>query len=119
MKEFFVGILKYMKILFKVLIVISVILVIISMAFEFTTSVVFYYAAMISFIIAFMSISGNMKMSGNPQYIHAQSVTSSSIHDSARENMRLRDNSFGFMIFMTIIGILLMVISNILSRLGQ
>ncbi|NLB32387.1 MAG: hypothetical protein GX818_01280 [Tissierellia bacterium] len=118
MKEFFVGLLKYIKILLIVLIVISVILVIISNVYEFLLSVVFYYGAMISFVIAFLSISGNMKGTANPHFIHVQSSTSRSIYDSAKENMRLRDSSFGFMIFMTIIGALLMIISNILARLN-
>lgn len=118
MKEFLVGILRYMKILLIVLIVISIILVIISNVFEFMLSVVFYYGAMISFIIAFMSISGNMKGTANPYFIRVQSSSPRSIYDSAKENMRLRDSSFGFMVFLTIIGVLLMVASNILSKLN-
>ncbi len=81
-------------------------------------SVVFYYGAMISFVIAFMSISGNMNATADPHYIRVQSSSSSTIYDSAKENMRLRNSSFGFMIFMTIIGVLLMITSNILSRLN-
>lgn len=118
MKEILAGILKYIKVLLIVLIVISVILVIISKIFDFMTSVVFYYGAMLSFIIAFLSVTGNTKIAGNPYYIHAQSVSSNSILESARQNMRLRDSSFGFLIFMTIIGVLLMTISNILARTG-
>lgn len=116
MKEFFNSILKYIKILLLVLIVVSVISVIISMIFEFVLSDVFYYAAMISFVIAFLSVYGNMKMTGDPYYIHAQSSTSPSMYDSAKENMRLRDSSFVFLIFMTIIGVLLMAISIVLVR---
>lgn len=118
MKEILAGILKYIKILLIVLVVISVILVIISKVFELVLSVVFYYGAMISFVVAFLSVSGNMKGTANPHFIHVQSSTSRSIYDSAKENMRLRDSSFGFLIFMTIIGALLMTISNILARAG-
>lgn len=118
MKEILAGILKYIKIILIVLVVISAISLIISRAFEFVTSVVFYYAAMISFIIGFLSVSGNMKGSGNPHYIRSVSASSRSMSDSARESMKLRDSSFGFMIFMTIIGVLLMIISNILARAG-
>lgn len=118
MKEILVGILKYIKVLLIVLVVISVILVILTNVFELMISVVFFYAAMISFVIAFLSVSGNMKGTANPYFIHVQSSTSRSIYDSAKENMRLRDSSFRFMIFMTILGALLMTISNILSRGG-
>lgn len=112
------GFLKYIKILFIVLIVISIILFIISKIFDFIISVVFYYGAMISFVIAFLSVSGNTKIAGNPYYVHTQSVTSNSLLESARQNMKLRDSSFGFMIFMTIVGALLMIISNVLARGG-
>ncbi len=118
MNEFLVAILKYVKILLIVLIVISVILVIISKILDFIISISFYYGAMLSFIIAFLSVSGNTKISGNPYYVHTQSVTSNSILESARQNMRLRDSSFGFMIFMAIIGAMLMTISNILAKGG-
>jgi c-di-AMP phosphodiesterase-like protein len=118
MKEVLAGVLKYIKILLMVLIVIGVILVVISRVFEILTSVVFYYAAMISFVVGFLSVSGNMKGTGNPHYIHSVSASSRSMSDSARESMKLRDSSFGFMIFMTIIGVLLMIISNILARAG-
>lgn len=114
MKEIFEGILKYLKILVIVLIVISVISIIISNVFEFVLSVVFYYAAMISFIIAFLSVSGSMKSAADSNYMRA----SHSVHDSAKEIMRLRDSSFGFLIFMTIMGALLMTISNLLARSG-
>jgi len=118
MKENLAGILKYTKIVLIVLAVISAISLIISRAFEFVTSVVFYYAAMVSFIIGFLSVSGNMKGSGNPHYIRSVS-SSSSMSDSARESMKLRDSSFGFMIFMTIIGVLLMITSNLLAKAGM
>lgn len=118
MKEILAGILKYLKILLIVLGVISVILVIISKVFEFAISVVFYYGAMLSFVIGFLSVSGNIKGTANPHFIHAQSSTSRSIYNSAKENIRLRDSSFGFMIFMTIIGVFLMIISNVLARGG-
>lgn len=118
MKEILAGILKYVKILMIVLAVISLILIIISKAFQFALSLVFYYGAMISFLIAFLSVSGNMKGTANPHFIHAQSATSRSIYDSARENMRMRDSSLAFMVFMAILGALLMTISDILARAG-
>jgi c-di-AMP phosphodiesterase-like protein len=114
MKEILAGILKYIKVLLIVLVVISIISVIVSMVFEFATSVVFYYAAMISFIVAFLSVSGSMKSAADSNYMRA----SHSVHDSSKEYRRLRESSFGFLIFMTIIGALLMIISNLLARSG-
>jgi len=118
MKEILAGILKYIKIVLIVLAVISAISLIVSRVFEFVTSVVFFYAAMVSFIIGFLSVSGNMKGTGNHYYIRSVSASSQSMADSARESMKLRDSSLGFMVFMTIIGVLLMIISNILAKTG-
>lgn len=118
MKELLPAILEYIKVILIVLVVISIVLIIISMVFDFVISLVFFYAAMISFILGFLSVSGSMKAAGNPHYMRVESTSSRSLHEHARENMRLRDSSYGFLIFMTILGVLLVIISNVLGRLN-
>lgn len=118
MNELFIAILKYMKILLIALIIISLILVIISIAFDFVVSTLFFYAAIVSFAIGFLSVSGSTRASGSPQTMRMESMSSQSVNDHHRENRRLRDSSYGFLIFMTILGVLLVIISNILAKLS-
>ena len=118
MNELFIAIFKYMKILLVALIVISLILAIVSTIFDFVMSTLFLYAAIVSFALGFLSVSGSTRAAGSPQTMRMESMSSKSVHDHHRENRRLRDSSYGFLIFMTILGVLLVIISNILAKLS-
>lgn len=118
MKKFLADIMKYVKILLIVLIVVSIVSVIISNAYEFKISDVFYYAALLSFIIAFLPVLGSIKGSTDSHYIRSVTASSGSVYDDAKETARRRNGSFVSMIFMTILGIMLMIICHVLAKAG-
>lgn len=118
MKRIFKSILKYIAVLLIVLIVICIISVIVSKIYDFLMSNVFYYAAMISFIVAFLSTSGTSKRMSDSYRIHSVSASSNSIHDTEKEDIKQRDSKSIIMVSMTIVGIFLMIISNILAKSG-
>lgn len=118
MKKFFISILKYIKTLLVVLIIISAVVFIISIIFKYKLSNIFSYAALVCMIIGGSSLSGNINMTSDPKYFLAESASSKSLYQSSRDNLKLRDSSYSFLIFMVIIGLLLITISSILRRIS-
>lgn len=118
MKDTLKSILKYVGIMFIVFIFICVISVVISRIYEYFISDVFFYASMISFVTAFIFVAGSTKSMSDSHYMRSISSSSGSVNESAKQDMARRNSSLVIMVFMTIIGILLMIISVTLVKHG-
>jgi hypothetical protein len=78
----------------------------------------FTYAGFISIAIGSASIPGRMSMDMKPSLFQSRSVSSKSFGDQMAEDFKEKDNNYKFLLYMVSIGILMLIISTMISRLG-
>lgn len=111
MKNLFGDILNYIKKLVASLAVISGVVYGISKVLGYRLNIVFFYCGLVCFIIGCGSVVGK---NNNIESYQAQSVSSRTYLEVSKDRLNLSGN-FKFLIFMTLTGLLLMVISHILE----
>lgn len=116
MKGFLIEIINYIKKLFLVLIIISFVVFIISLIFRLKLARAFYFTGIVCMIVGCSSVFGNINMASDSKYYQLERASSRSLYQSSKDNLKLRDNSYRFLTFMIILGLLLMFISSILKN---
>ncbi|HBM75202.1 MAG TPA: hypothetical protein DD429_06570 [Clostridiaceae bacterium] len=113
MKKFFINTIKYVKKIFLTVVIICMLIIMISKIFKFKLSGTFLYSGLICLILGGFSLIGNIKISSSYRYFQVQSI-SRPIDQISADNYKSRDSSLRFLIFMSSIGAILLLISNIL-----
>jgi hypothetical protein len=78
----------------------------------------FTYAGFISILIGAVSIPGKMNMDTSPTLFQSKSVSTRSFGDQMAEDFKERDHNYKFLLYMLTIGILMFLISTVISRLS-
>lgn len=111
MKGFIADLLKYFSKVLFALFIICIIALAVSKYFNYKTSNVFFYVGIACFLIAGGSVIGK----NDTVNYQADSVSSRTFYQTTKDSLNIRDN-FGFLIFMTIIGLLMLIISSIIEK---
>lgn len=101
----------YLKKILLMLIVIIVISIGISVKFNFVLSDVLFYSGLVCFLAAGGAVVG----SNDTRNFQAESVSDRTFLETSKDSFQLRNN-FSFFIFMTLTGVALLFISDILCR---
>lgn len=96
-----------MKLLF-ILAAICIVVFAISEIYNYVLSDVFFYSGIVCFLIA----GGSFVGSDETKNFHAESVSNRTYLETSKDSFRRRDN-FSFLIFMSIIGVILLIISSL------
>jgi len=113
MVKMLTDLIDYFKKILLMLIVICVVVFAISAIFNYILSNVFFYSGLVCFLAAGGAIVG----SNDTRNFHAESVSKRTFLEASKDSFRLRNN-FGFFIFMTLTGIILLIISSISGNYG-
>lgn len=116
MKDFIKRLIKYLIILIIVLFITSAIVIVISKFIKLKLSDLFLYTGLIYIAIGLFSFVGNVGGSSNYNNVQNQSMYKESVYDASLENMKSKDSSSFFLVFMSIIGIILFLISYLLIK---
>lgn len=104
---------NYIKKIFLLLTAICIVVFSISEIFNYILSDVFFYSGLVCFLIAGGAVIG----SNDTKNFHAESVSKRTFLETSKDSYNQRNN-FSFLIFMTIIGVILLIVSGIAGNYG-
>lgn len=101
----------FFKKILLVLIAICIVVFAIATIYNYVLSDVFFYSGLVCFLVAGGAVMG----SNDTKNLHAESVSKRTFLQASKDSYKQRNN-FSFLIFMSIIGVILLIISSIVGN---
>lgn len=118
MNNFTASLIKYLRNYVLVLSVTSIGVITISKFLNYELSNAFFYAGIIYIVIGGLSLMGGASVSGDYSYVQSQSIFTKSGFMNSLDIMNEKFKSYRFLAFMSFVGIGLIIICIIFSKLG-